>query len=227
MTNQTKTKVNPGHKIKKNWLFWLGGVFVASGIYFLLNFSSRAITEPEIAGTFLISGALICLILAAPGAFLIWRSQKVPAEDLSYQPLSVPVYDDNRILSCRQCDKQFQPLSWPLKGDKIPYTIEGYPEPMTGEMNWKCQDCGEVNYVVWQDNPGKVITLKKPKTLEHSLMSWGISLIVMGVISIVFTTVLSQIWGFVLIILGILALTVRKPGMLIAIGCSPPSAPLG
>jgi hypothetical protein len=51
-------------------------------------------------------------------------------------------------------------------------------------------------------------------------MSWGISLIVMGVISIVFTTVLSQIWGFVLIILGILALTVRKPGMLIAIGCS-------
>lgn len=221
MSNQTNTEIRSGsRRIKRNWLFWFGVVFVVAGVYFMFNFSIRAIKEPTIAGTFLISGAFFCLVLAVPGAFLVWRSQKVNEADLRYQPLNAPVLDDNRSLSCRHCSKQYQPRRWPLKGDEIPYTIEKDSQSKDGEMNWECQDCGEVNYIVWQEKPGKIIALKKPETLEQSLKSWGIGLITMGVISIVFTEVFSQIWGAVLIILGILSLTIPKRGMQLAIGCS-------
>lgn len=220
MSDQAKIDVSPApRRIKRNWLFWLGSVFVVAGVYFILNFCIRAIREPEIAGTLLMSGAFICLILAVPGLFLVWRSQKVAEEDLRYQPLKAPVLDDNRILTCEQCGKGFQPQVWPLKGDEIPYTVQRDLDPKAGVPSWKCQDCGEINYIVWETNPGKLVKLKKPETMEQTLKSWGASFIIMGIISVVLGEVFSQVWGFVLIILGILSLAIRKPGMLIALGC--------
>lgn len=221
MSGQAKIDVrSEPRKIKRNWLFWLGSVFVVAGVYFILNFCIRAIKEPEIAGTLLMSGAFICLILAVPGLFLVWRSQKVPEEDLRYQRIKTPVLDDNRIVSCQQCGKEFLPQVWPLGGDEIPYTIQKDLDPKAGIPSWKCQDCGEVNYIVWETDPGKLVKLKKPETMEQTLKSWGTSFIIMGILSVVLGEVFSQVWGIVLIILGILSLTIRKPWMLIALGCT-------
>ncbi|RMG33271.1 MAG: hypothetical protein D6732_12315 [Methanobacteriota archaeon] len=54
--------------------------------------------------------------------------------------------------------------------------------------------------------------------MEESLQKWGIALIILGIIHIVFSGFLDAFWGGLIIILGIFNLTIKKRGMFIANG---------
>lgn len=54
--------------------------------------------------------------------------------------------------------------------------------------------------------------------MAKDLGSWGVALIVMGVLHFVLAGFLEPLWGVVLIIIGVLALTIRERGMFLVIG---------
>lgn len=64
----------------------------------------------------------------------------------------------------------------------------------------------------------KWMPLKSSELLKKDLKGWGISLLAIGVLSIVFSSVLDPIWGVVLIVLGILNLLIRHRAMFIVNG---------
>lgn len=64
----------------------------------------------------------------------------------------------------------------------------------------------------------KWMPLKNSKVLKKDLKGWGISLLAIGVLSIVFSSFLDPIWGVVLIVLGILNLLIRHRAMFIVNG---------
>ncbi len=55
--------------------------------------------------------------------------------------------------------------------------------------------------------------------METELRSWGVGLLVVGVVSILWSSFLNPVWGVLLIILGVFSFLVRKCGMFIVIGC--------
>ena len=59
---------------------------------------------------------------------------------------------------------------------------------------------------------------KEEVKMKKELISWGISLIVLGLIHLLFSGFLDPIWGGVIIILGILNLVIHHRGMFIANG---------
>ena len=64
----------------------------------------------------------------------------------------------------------------------------------------------------------KWMPLKSSELLKKDLKGWGISLLAIGVLSIVFSSFLDPIWGIVLIVLGILNLLIRHRAMFIVNG---------
>lgn len=56
--------------------------------------------------------------------------------------------------------------------------------------------------------------------MAKDLGSWGVALIVMGVLHFVLAGFLEPLWGVVLIIIGVLALAIRERGMFLVIGGS-------
>jgi predicted Zn finger-like uncharacterized protein len=56
------------------------------------------------------------------------------------------------------------------------------------------------------------------QAMGKDLRTWGIALIVLGVIHIVAAKLLNPIWGAIIIVLGILNLVIRERGMFVANG---------
>ncbi len=56
------------------------------------------------------------------------------------------------------------------------------------------------------------------QAMAKDLRTWGIALVVLGVIHIVAAKLLSPVWGAIIIVLGILNLIIRERGMFIANG---------
>lgn len=54
--------------------------------------------------------------------------------------------------------------------------------------------------------------------MAKDLGSWGVALIITGVLHFVLAGFLAPLWGVVLIIIGILALAIRERGMFLVIG---------
>jgi hypothetical protein len=54
--------------------------------------------------------------------------------------------------------------------------------------------------------------------MRKDLQSWGIGLLLVGVVSIIFSGFLDPIWGVLLIVVGILTLAIKARGMFILIG---------
>jgi len=64
----------------------------------------------------------------------------------------------------------------------------------------------------------KWLPLKNSEVLKKDLKGWGISLLAIGVLSIIFSSMLDPVWGVVLIVLGIINLLVRHRAMFIVNG---------
>lgn len=64
----------------------------------------------------------------------------------------------------------------------------------------------------------KWMPLKNSEALKKDLKGWGISLLAIGVLSIIFSKMLDPIWGVVLIVLGIVNLLIRHRAMFIING---------
>jgi len=56
------------------------------------------------------------------------------------------------------------------------------------------------------------------EAMERDLRSWGIGLLIMGVLHFALAGFLEPLWGVVLIIIGILSLAIRERGMFLVIG---------
>jgi hypothetical protein len=64
----------------------------------------------------------------------------------------------------------------------------------------------------------KWMPLKNSEVLKKDLKGWGISLLAIGVLSLIFSSFLDPIWGVVLIVLGIVNLLIRHRAMFIVNG---------
>jgi len=62
------------------------------------------------------------------------------------------------------------------------------------------------------------LPLKNSDILKKDLKGWGISLLAIGVLSIIFSSMLDPVWGVVLIVLGIINLLIRHRAMFIING---------
>ncbi len=65
---------------------------------------------------------------------------------------------------------------------------------------------------------GTAVIFRPLSAMRRDLRNWGIGLIGIGIVSIVFSEILDPIWGGLLILLGVLTLIIRQRGMYIAIG---------
>lgn len=214
-------------KLKLNWLFWLGSVFVACAVLFFVFQCISAYREPEIAGVFLSLGGLMALVIAAPGIFFIWRSQKVAAKDLRYQPLEAQSKKNVHHcsvhasqLSCCYCGKRFASREWPVGGDKYHFSVEKTAGEFGTNINCACEHCGESNYIVWDEALEVKPLISVQNKINAELKSWSAGLFIMGGISLILSDVLNPVWGFWLIGIALIALIFRKPGVFLLIGCS-------
>lgn len=77
----------------------------------------------------------------------------------------------------------------------------------------------EADKPVAQDRGTTTAVMFRPiSDMRRDLRNWGIGLILIGIVSIVFSEILDPIWGGLLILLGVLTLIIRQRGMYIAIG---------
>lgn len=89
---------------------------------------------------------------------------------------------------------------------------------MFSDETFSNEQAGEGNSIVAAEQD---VVAKKASALEamrRDLRSWGIGLLIMGVLHFFLAGFLEPLWGVVLIIIGILSLAIRERGMFLVIG---------